>query len=150
MFWKIKRIRGWGDCSFRRRWPRRSFWGGSVWAESCHYFYCNKFGGITVVFEAMEFSETSLQRFWLINLKDLLKSQDFGVSDLWREWSGLIWFSALFFLLSVFLWQEQEERWSCLLAEVQSRLSISLLALQLASSSATESSFLMLCMPSGL
>lgn len=88
------------------------FWGRDVWAESCHYFYYTKFGGLIIVFGAMEFSGASLQRFWLMNLKDFEES-DLGVSDLLREWSSLIWFSALLSLLPVFLWQEQEGRWSC-------------------------------------
>lgn len=150
MPWKIKRRRGWGACSLRKRWWRRSFWGGHTCAKSC-YFYCNKFEGITVIFEAMQFNEAFFQRSWWINLKDLLKSQDFGVSDLLREWSGLIWFGALFCFQLVFLRQEQEERWGCCWPlGGGSKQTRPLPALQLASSSATESSFLMLCVPSGL
>lgn len=108
---KNKEKRGWGSCSFRMRWSRGSFWGDVHWAESCHDFYYTRFGGLIIVFGAMEFNEASLQGFWLINLKDLLRSRDFGVSDLLREWSSLLWFSVLFLLLSVLLRQEQK-RWS--------------------------------------
>lgn len=112
VFWKIKRIRGWGGCSFKIRWSRGSFWGGDIWTESCHYFYYTKYWGLIIIFGAMGFSEVSLQRFWLIDLKDLLRSWDFGDCDLLRQWSSLLWFGALFLTVS-FPAAEQEERWSC-------------------------------------
>lgn len=98
LFWKIKRIRGWGSCSFRMRWSRGSFWGDVHWAESCHDFYYTRFGGLIIIFGAMEFIEASLQGFWLINLKDLLRSWDFGVSDTFeRVISGSVSFFSVSF-----------------------------------------------------
>lgn len=105
MFWKIKRLKGWGDVLGEGLSEEEAFQRSPA-----------------IIFTATNLGEHLSLRPWnswgfseetVINLKDLLKSQDFGVSDLLREWSGLIWFGALFSLLSVFLRQEQEERWSC-------------------------------------
>lgn len=43
------------------------------------------FGDLQSSLEPQEFDEAFLQRFCLINLKDLLRSWDLGVRDLLRE-----------------------------------------------------------------
>lgn len=82
LFWKIEK-RGSGGCA-RMRGSGGSFCGG-VWAESCHEFYSTKFWGLIIIFGATEFREAFLQRFCLINLKDLLRSWDLGVVTFWES-----------------------------------------------------------------
>lgn len=111
LFWKIEK-RGSGGCA-RMRGSGGSFCGG-VWAESCHEFYSTKFWGLIIIFGATEFREAFLQRFCLINLKDLLRSWDLGVVTFWESHPAFSGSAPFFFLLPVFLRQEQEERWgSC-------------------------------------
>lgn len=147
LFWKIKRIRGWGGCSFEIRWSRGSFWGGDIWFESCHYFYYTKYWGLIIIFGAVGFSEVYLQRFWLIWRISwgvgALVTVTFWDSD--PASFGLV----LFFLLSVFLGQSRgrDEAAHGLLALLQSRLSISLLS-RFVSSWAAEPCFPVVCMPS--
>lgn len=129
MSWKIKRRRGWGACSLRKRWWRRSFWGGHTCAKSC-YFYCNKFEGITVIFEAMQFNEAFFQRSWRLIWRTFWRVRTLVWVTFWENdpaLSGLVpsfassWFSCG-------RNRRRDEVAAGLLAEVQSRPGLSLLS----------------------